>query len=77
MQINERMAENIDLRILIAGGDGTIQWVLSYAIQYEVDFEKVVFAILPIGTGNDFATSIGWKYFSFKASLAHLQNLAI
>lgn len=49
----------------MGGGDGTVQWVISQAISYKVDFQKVNFGVLPIGTGNDFAKSVGWGDYKF------------
>lgn len=43
-------------RIIVAGGDGTV----SQAIQgIAPDFEAIQVAILPLGTGNDLARSLG------------------
>jgi diacylglycerol kinase family enzyme len=48
--------------VIICGGDGTIPWVLSLFKNADIDFKKIAFAVLPIGTGNDFARSIGWGF---------------
>jgi len=53
---------NRDVRIIICGGDGTIPWVMSEVIAHQIDMTKVIFGILPIGTGNDFCRSLGWGY---------------
>lgn len=58
--MNKLVERNKNVRIIVAGGDGTVQWVISEAITHNVDFERVVFGVLPIGTGNDFAASLGW-----------------
>ncbi|KAK4337252.1 hypothetical protein RND71_043721 [Anisodus tanguticus] len=48
-----------NLRILICGGDGTVNWLLSTLD--ELDFHpNPSIAVLPLGTGNDLARSLGW-----------------
>lgn len=59
-KVNNLTDKDKNVRILIGGGDGTVQWVISESISHEINFDKVVFGVLPIGTGNDFAASIGW-----------------
>jgi diacylglycerol kinase family enzyme len=61
--VHELTENNIHARILIGGGDGTIQWVISSAVDFKIDFSRVAFGVLPIGTGNVFAGSIGWGNF--------------
>jgi len=51
---------NILTRVIIAGGDGTVMWVLEEAWKHGVPNEKIVLAQVPVGTGNDFARSFGW-----------------
>lgn len=52
-----QMFGNIPIRILVAGGDGTVNWVLT-------DMEKLGMnhpvAVLPLGTGNDTSRFLGW-----------------
>lgn len=43
-------------RIVVAGGDGTISEALNGIAP---DFDRVEVAVLPFGTGNDFARSLG------------------
>lgn len=64
--------------MIICGGDGTIPWVLSELLTIGVELERVVFGVIPIGTGNDFSRSLGWGTNCPKLSanrLAPLGNL--
>uniref|UniRef100_A0A0D9VLZ2 Diacylglycerol kinase n=1 Tax=Leersia perrieri TaxID=77586 RepID=A0A0D9VLZ2_9ORYZ len=67
----ERLAEQGDdcaknirkkLRIVVAGGDGTVGWVLGCLTDlYRLKREPVPpTGIIPLGTGNDLARSFGW-----------------
>ena len=51
-------------KIIIAGGDGTVHWVLNELIKLKVDFDSketsFIVAILPLGTGNDLSRHTGW-----------------
>ncbi|XP_026475821.1 diacylglycerol kinase epsilon-like [Ctenocephalides felis] len=46
-------------RILIAGGDGTVAWVLNTIREMKLKPEPLV-SIFPLGTGNDLSRSLGW-----------------
>ena len=48
------------VRIVVAGGDGTVVWAMQEALEHNVDMEKVAFAAIPYGTGNDFGRVFGW-----------------
>lgn len=49
----------VNCRILVAGGDGSVAWVLNTIREMNLD-EKVTVAICPIGTGNDLSRVLGW-----------------
>lgn len=44
-------------RLVICGGDGTVTWILTALKQSAHDLPV---AIVPLGTGNDLARSLGW-----------------
>jgi diacylglycerol kinase (ATP) len=44
--------------VIVAGGDGTLNGVLN-GVHRGGGFDRVRFAVLPLGTGNDFATVLG------------------
>src|SRR5690606_2895271 len=56
--------------VLVIGGDGTLNRVLQH-----VDTKRQVLAILPSGTGNDFATYLGYPA-GLEKRVARLGGLA-
>ena len=48
------------IRVLVAGGDGTVMWTIQEAIAHHVDTTRIAFGVIPYGTGNDFARALGW-----------------
>jgi len=49
------------VRMVVAGGDGTVLWALEEAEKHGVDTRhQVMLAVLPLGTGNDFSRFAGW-----------------
>lgn len=46
-------------RILAAGGDGTVAWILKTIQELKLEPVPQV-AIMPLGTGNDLSLSFGW-----------------
>ncbi|KAG1663214.1 hypothetical protein FOA52_011307 [Chlamydomonas sp. UWO 241] len=47
------------LRLVVAGGDGTIAWVMGVIKKLRLTPEPPL-AIIPLGTGNDLSRSFGW-----------------
>src|SRR5262245_38107145 len=45
--------------LFVAGGDGTINEVLNGVAAVAGGLDAVTFGVIPLGTGNDFATALG------------------
>lgn len=54
-------------RIIVAGGDGTVSRVVDAVAR---DFERADLAILPLGTGNDLARSVGIPLDNLESALS-------
>lgn len=53
----------IETRLLVCGGDGTVTWILTALEQSRTlagNWRHFPVAIVPLGTGNDLARSLGW-----------------
>jgi diacylglycerol kinase (ATP) len=59
MRAGERAAREGCERLFVAGGDGTLNEALNGVAQVDGGLARVTFGIVPLGTGNDFASAIG------------------
>ena len=46
-------------RLFVAGGDGTLNEVVNGVARVPGAFERITFGLVPLGTGNDFASALG------------------
>ncbi|PHJ20060.1 diacylglycerol kinase accessory domain domain-containing protein, partial [Cystoisospora suis] len=61
-QKEDREIDDDDIiRVLVAGGDGTVMWCASEAEAHHIDPNRIALGVIPYGTGNDFANAFGWK----------------
>lgn len=51
-------AERPNLRVVVAGGDGSVKWVLSELIRFGL--AQIPIGVIPFGTGNDFSRATGF-----------------
>ncbi|KAL8189524.1 hypothetical protein R6Q57_029090 [Mikania cordata] len=70
------------LRIIVAGGDGTVGWVLGCLGELHERGQEPVppTAIIPLGTGNDLSRSFGWGgsfSIKWKAAIKRILDRAI
>ena len=52
--------ENSKCYVIVCGGDGTVMWVVTEMVKYDIKILSVPLAIIPLGTGNDFSRELGW-----------------
>ena len=57
--IAKEAAEDGYDQLFVAGGDGTVNEVLNGVGQVAGGWDTVTFGVIPLGTGNDFATALG------------------
>lgn len=52
--------DTAEVRVLVAGGDGSLIWLLQDLVLEGVPLDRVAVSPLPFGTGNDLAATLGW-----------------
>ena len=48
------------VRVIIAGGDGSLIWAVDTFTSFNVPLSNIYFSILPFGSGNDLSANLGW-----------------
>lgn len=56
----EKHKDKKNLKVIACGGDGTVGWVLSVLDEMDFGENLPAVSILPLGTGNDLARTLGW-----------------
>mmetsp|Transcript_23471 Transcript_23471/g.22624 ORF Transcript_23471/g.22624 Transcript_23471/m.22624 type:complete len:588 (+) Transcript_23471:40-1803(+) len=51
------------IRVIMAGGDGTVMWGMMELGNHEIDPKDIAVGCLPLGTGNDWSRAMGWGGF--------------
>ena len=51
---------NNQLKILIAGGEGSVLSIIEDLHKEKIDINRLIFGVLPMGTGNDLCHSLGY-----------------
>lgn len=53
------MLPEVQFIVVVCGGDGTINWILSAIDELKLKMKPIV-SVIPIGTGNDLANYLNW-----------------
>lgn len=66
------------LRCLVAGGDGSVNWVVELLCKIfhseELVSHRPPIAVLPLGTGNDMSRALEWGKGTKKSQIDHIQD---
>ena len=66
---------NNQLKILIAGGDGSVLSIIEDLYKDNIDINRLVFGVFPVGTGNDLCHSLGYgNSIEFGKKINNLEN---
>lgn len=61
--LNKEVLYDPKLKIIVCGGDGTINWVVSMLKDFyghDNDCFRPPLSVIPLGTGNDMSNMLGW-----------------
>jgi hypothetical protein len=62
------------IRVLVAGGDGTVLSVIENLNHKKVNIEECIFGHIPLGTGNDLSNALGFGCKYIKNSFFYFNN---
>ena len=48
------------VKVIIGGGDGTVNWVIEALNNSGIDVQKCIFGVMPLGNSNDLSSALGW-----------------
>lgn len=72
------LLHNSNLRCVVAGGDGSVNWVVQLLSNYfprdESQNNRPPLAVIPLGTGNDMSRALGWGKGTKKSQIKDIQN---
>ena len=68
---------NNKIKILIAGGDGTVMRIIEDLKKEEIPLSHCIFGILPFGTGNDLSNALGFGNDCNINTIDNFQNLLL
>lgn len=74
----ENIVHDKNLRVAVAGGDGTLNWVVTLLSTFygiTSDCKRPPLAIIPFGTGNDMSRSLGWGKSMSRSNLCYVGRL--
>eukprot|EP00743_Colponemidia_sp_Colp-15_P009380 GILK01010255.1.p1 GENE.GILK01010255.1~~GILK01010255.1.p1 ORF type:complete len:451 (+),score=31.10 GILK01010255.1:77-1429(+) len=55
------MPHQLDLRLVIAAGDGTPSWIFAELLQKNIDLSRLAFGVAPLGSGCDLSRVLGYR----------------
>ena len=66
---------DVVIRVIVAGGDGTVLWALAEIEKHDIPSARVAVGHLPFGTGNDFSRATGFGGTTGSLTGANLRGL--
>jgi len=62
--ISRAVNEGKNVIACTCGGDGSVVWMTAEIELHKIPHDKIYYAVIPYGTGNDFARAFGWEEFN-------------